>query len=64
MKKTYIKPEIEVINYGKNDFMTYSGEPCNSGHGNNGNHYGWGDPQPGHGNDNGHGHNHGGNGHP
>ena len=55
MKKTYHKPEVEIIHF-ENDFMTSSGES----HGNNGHHYGWDDPQPGHGNDGGHGHNHGG----
>ena len=51
MKKTYEKPEIEIIEFN-NDFMTSSG--------NNGHHYGWDDPQPDHGNDGEHGHNHGG----
>ena len=53
MKIKYEKPELEIINFGNEDFMTSS---------NNGNHYGWEDPQPGHGNDGNHGHNHGGNG--
>lgn len=60
MKKTYSKPEIEIIHFD-DDFLTTSGECYHPG--NNGHHYGWNDPQPGHGNDGGHGHNHGGNGH-
>ena len=63
MKKTYTKPEMEVIHFNYQDIITASGEACDPEHGNNGHHYGWDDPQPGHGNDGGHGHNHGGNGH-
>ena len=57
MKKTYEKPEIEVIHFDSGDFMA-SSSGCDVG--NHGHHYGWDDPQPEHGNDNNHGHNHGG----
>ena len=35
MKKTYVAPTVEVIEFGNNDFLTSSAEfdPCNPGHG-------------------------------
>lgn len=45
MKKTYVAPTVEVIEFGNNDFLTSSAEfdPCNPGHGHgNGHGNAWG----------------------
>ena len=58
MKKTYVAPTVEVIEFGNNDFLTSSAEfdPCNPGHGHgNGHGNAWGYDN---GNHNGHGHGH------
>ena len=58
MKKIYVEPTVEVIEFGNNDFLTSSAEfdPCNPGHGHgNGHGNAWGYDN---GNHNGHGHGH------